>query len=138
MKIDEILLGMDGMRIYNIELAEELIKLDKELNLVYYLVDEKEELIEQNIITKSGGLLGIGSTKKLDAESLDKSKFTEVDERDLMSVPLYSKKAKVITNHPDGSYKIVMDENDTIHSLDILDRKAFWSVSNYLVVEVKN
>ncbi len=138
MKIDEILLRMDSMRIDNIELAEEVIKLDEELHLVYYVVDEKEELIEQKIITKSGGLLGIGSTKKLDAESLDRSKFTEVDERDLISVPLYSKRAKVITNHPDGSYKIVMDENDAPQSLDILDRKAFWSVSDYLVVEVKN
>lgn len=138
MQIDEILLRMDSMRIDNIELAEEVIKLDEELHLVYYVVDEKEELIEQKIITKSGGLLGIGSTKKLDAESLDRSKFTEVDERDLNSVPLYSKRAKVITNHPDGSYKIVMDENDAPQSLDILDRKAFWSVSDYLVVEVKN
>ncbi|GAB5539516.1 MAG: hypothetical protein Salg2KO_16190 [Salibacteraceae bacterium] len=138
MKIDEILLRMDSMRIDNIELSEEVIKMDEELHIVHYIVGEKAELIEKEIITKEGGLLGIGATKKLDASNLDQSLFTQVDERELLSVPIYSKKATIITNHPEAAYDLVMDSDGNVETLEIKDRNAFWSASEYLVVEVKN
>lgn len=108
-KIDQILNRVDSMRISNIELTEEVIKMDEEMHIVHYVVGEAKELKENGIITKEGGLLGLGASKKLDVSQLDISQFTESDQRDLVSIPLYSKKAKLITNHPESSYTFVLD-----------------------------
>jgi len=137
-QIDEILSTMDSMRVNNIELTEEVIKMDEELHSVYYTVGDAKELKKNGVVTKEGGILGVGSSKKLDVSKLDRSLFKEVDQRDLISIPLYSKKAKVITNHPESSYEFVLDQNETVESIKILDRKAFWEVTDYLVVEVSN
>jgi hypothetical protein len=49
-------------------------------------------------------------------------------------VPLYAKKARILTTHPKNSYSL--EKVDGQYVIEILDKKAFWSVSNYLVVEV--
>ena len=94
-KIDQILASVDSMRVTNIGLTEEVIKMDEEMHQVYYVVGEAKELKEKGITTKEGGLMGLGGSKKLDVSKLDISLFKMVDERDLTSIPLFSKKAKV-------------------------------------------
>lgn len=136
--IENIKLAVDSFRRNNISLTEDLIEMDEEMHVVRYVVGENKELKEKGIITKEGGILGIGGTKKLDASQLDPSFFTVVDQRELQEIPLYSKKAKVITNHPETSYEWVMDSEGQVESLSIKDRKRFWSVSDYLVIEVSN
>jgi len=136
--IENIKYAVDSMRRNNISLTEDLIQMDEEMHLVYYVLGENKELKEKGIITKEGGILGIGGTKRLDASQLDTSLFTVVDQRELESIPVYSKKAKVITNHPEASYEWIEDSEGQIESLKIKDRKAFWGVSDYLVIEVDN
>lgn len=137
-QIDQILARVDSMRITNIDLTEEVIKMDEEMHQVYYVVGESKELKEKGITTKEGGLMGLGGSKKLDVSTLDISLFKMVDERDLTSIPLFSKKAKLVTNHPESSYTIKLDANGQSESLEILDRKRFWMATDYLVVEVTN
>jgi len=137
-KIDQILNRVDSMRISNIELTEEVIKMDEEMHIVHYVVGEAKELKENGIITKEGGLLGLGASKKLDVSQLDISQFTESDQRDLVSIPLYSKKAKLITNHPESSYTFVLDSDGKVESLSIVNRKSFWAATDFLVIEVDN
>jgi len=137
-KIDQILNRVDSMRISNIELTEEVIKMDEEMHIVPYVVGEAKELKENGIITKEGGLLGLGASKKLDVSQLDISQFTESDQRDLVSIPLYSKKAKLITNHPESSYTFVLDSDGKVESLSIVNRKSFWAATDFLVIEVDN
>jgi hypothetical protein len=136
--IENIKYAVDSMRRNNISLTEDLIQMDEEMHLVYYVLGENKELKEKGIITKEGGILGIGGTKRLDASQLDTSLFTVVDQRELESIPVYSKKAKVITNHPEASYEWIEDSEGQIESLKIKDRKEFWGVSDYLVIEVDN
>jgi len=136
--IENIKMAVDSFRRTNITLNEDLIQMDEEMHLVYYVVGENKDLKEKGIITKEGGILGIGGTKKLDASQLDAALFTVVDQRELQDIPVYSKKAKVITNHPESSFEWVMDSEDQVESLSIKDRKRFWSVSDYLVIEVSN
>lgn len=138
MKIEQILGRVDSMRVTNIELTQELITMDEDMHEVYYVIGESKELKEKGITTKEGGLLGIGSTKKLDVSQLDHGLFKVADQRDLTSVPLFSKKAKLITNHPEGSYEFKMDSQNTVESLEIIDRNRFWTATDYLVVEVSN
>jgi len=47
---------------------------------------------------------------------------------------LYSKKAKLLTNHPSSSY--VLEKVNEYLVLKITDPNKFWEISKYLVVEV--
>lgn len=137
-KIDQILARVDSMRVTNIGLTEDVIKMDEEMHQVYYVVGEAKELKEKGITTKEGGLMGLGGSKKLDVSKLDISLFKMVDERDLTSIPLFSKKAKLVTNHPESSYSFKLDAAGQTESIEITDRKRFWMATDYLVVEVTN
>ncbi len=137
-KLDAILSRVDSVRITNIELTEEVIKMDEEMHTVYYVVGNAKELKDSRITTKKGGVLGIGLAKKLDVSKLDLSLFTESDQRDLTSVPLYSNKAKLITNHPEASYDFVLDSDGKVETLTVLNRKSFWAATDILVIEVAN
>jgi hypothetical protein len=134
--IEDIKARMDTMRRNNIELTEDMIAMDEEMHLVYYIVGDKNELKDKGVVTKEGGILGLGGSKRLDVGKLDTELFTEVDQRELKDIPLYAKKAKLITNHPEGSYSFEADGDGGVESLVIKDRKQFWKASDYLVIEV--
>ena len=138
LEIEDIKARVDSMRQQNIGLTEDLIQMEDQMHEVYYIVDESKALKEKGIITKEGGLLGIGGTKQLDVSKLDDQFFKGADMRDLNEVLLYSKKARLITNHPEGSYEWIEAEDGSIDKLDILNKEAFWKASDYLVVEVSN
>ena len=108
-----------------------------ELNTAYYIKGTAKELKEKGIIAKEGGFIGIGKSVKLN-NGLQKSQFTKVDILELTSIPLKCKKAKVISTHPEVSYKIVGDEKGkSVDKLEITNPKEFWSESKFLVIEIK-
>ena len=53
----------------------------------------------------------------------------------LKEIPLEMKKAKILTNHPEGSYSLVKNDKGLL-TLVISDPQNFWSLSKYLVVNV--
>ena len=110
-------------------------KLNKKLNEVAYVVDSKLELLENGILTKSGGIIGIGKTRKLNSD-LNTDYFTYVSKYDLKSIQLGYKTVRIITSHPSNSYKW-FNKNEVIDSLVILNQKDFWNNSKFLVLEVK-
>lgn len=108
---------------------------EKELNTAYYVFDSKKGLKEHNIIESKGGVIGIGATKML-AEDFNKDYFTKINILETTSIGLYAKDAKMLTNHPSGSYK--MEEKDGhVEKIVITDPVAFWSTSKYLVILVE-
>lgn len=109
----------------------ELQSQDKELNAVWYVCGTKSELKDHKII--SGG--GLFKSRKVMEDDFDKDYFTKEDMRKLKKIDLYAKKAKVLSNQPEGSYSYVKDENDNL-SLVINDPQTFWSLSRYLVIQV--
>jgi hypothetical protein len=104
-----------------------------EKNTVYYIIGTRKSLQEKNIVTKDGGFVGIGKTRKVSSD-FDKSLFTQVDLRELKSLPVFSKKPKLLSVHPTGSYEFVGAK--TIDSLKILHPDDFWSASKYLVLMI--
>ena len=104
-----------------------------QLNKAYIAYGNFKELKEKNIVTKEGGLLGLGSTKTLN-DDVTNEYFTEVDITTSKSFPVFSKKAELITEHPADSYEWVT-ENDTITYMIISDPGEFWKISKYAVVE---
>lgn len=100
---------------------------DKALNEAWYVFGTKSELKAQKIID-SGELLK--------SDRFNKDYFTKVDIRNTRDIKLYSKNAKLLTSHPDGSYILKADANGE-YALKITDPQKFWSLSRYLVIQVK-
>ncbi|MBQ3731874.1 MAG: hypothetical protein II905_09005 [Muribaculaceae bacterium] len=99
------------------------------LNACYYVIGSKKEL-KKNKIIESGFLR---KTKILEGD-FEMSYFTKADRRTLSEIPLHSKKAELMTNHPKDSYEIV--EHGNVKTLHILNAARFWEKSNFLVIKV--
>lgn len=98
-----------------------------QLNTAWYVYGTAKELKEQNIL-KNG--------KVLSSTEFNKNYFTEIDVRDDKVFPLYAKHAKLLTAHPDGSYEFTKDDEKLL-TFHIIDADAFWSVSRYMVIQVR-
>lgn len=103
---------------------------ETELNACYYVVAKKSELKAHNILET-----GFLRKSKLMKRDFDRNFFVVSDKRNLATLPLNSNKAKILTNHPEQSFEIIVDSNNQ-KALNILDREKFWSLSNYLVVQI--
>ena len=99
------------------EKARQVAEQDKELHTAYYVFGTKKELSRQNIIDDG---------EVLRSKDVNRDYFTKIDLRVTKTIKLYSKHAKLRTNHPEGSY-----------SLRISNPELFWSNSRYLVIVVK-
>jgi len=105
---------------------------DQEMNAVYYCFGTNKELKEQNILT--GG--GLFSKSKALQGDFNRDYFLAADKRAVTSIPLYSSKATIKTNHPAGTYQFTKDTDGKL-TLEILHTSVFWSLSHFLVIEVK-
>ena len=109
---------------------QQLTSTTNELNRIYYVFGTKSELKAHNIL-EGGGFLR--KTKIMESD-FDQSYFTTADRRELTYIPLYSKKAKIITKQPESSYDLVDDSNGQ-KVLKITNPDEFWKLSNYLVIQ---
>jgi len=108
---------------------EETVRVTNEMNVCYYVIGNKKELKNHHII-ETGFLK---KTKIMEGE-FERSYFTKADKRTLNVIPLHSKKAKLLSKHPQGTYQLVDDGN--VKSLHITDAARFWELSNYLIVQI--
>jgi len=120
----------------NIELTHKVTKQTEVINTGWYAFGSKKELLENGIIDKTGGFLGIGKTTKMKAD-FDNSYFKKIDISEFKSLDLYVKKAKIITTHPSDSYQLITGQNGNIERIEINNPEKFWSASKYLVIEVE-
>lgn len=107
---------------------------ETEINKCYYIVDTRRNLRDKGIIDSQGGFLGIGRVKTI-SSSADQSLFTIGDIRNLNRIDLDTKSARIISEHPQGSYGIER-EGKKVTGIVINDPKAFWSLTRVLVVMV--
>ncbi|MBL0343252.1 MAG: hypothetical protein IPP71_21755 [Bacteroidetes bacterium] len=106
------------------------------MNTGYVAVGNYKKLRDENVVTKEGGFLGLGKEEKLSTQ-LNSEAFKSVDITQLTNIPLDNiKDAKLVTNHPSGSYTIEK-QNDKVSEIKITDAEKFWSTSKYLVVMTK-
>ena len=95
------------------------------LNTVRYCVGTKNDLKEMKILVDG----------KIATESYTKDYFTQIDLRRLSRLPLYAKKAELLTNHPSSSYELVPGADKQL-TLEITNQQEFWSLSKVLVVRI--
>lgn len=130
--INELSTNLDVMAVQNAAQQATIENQDAMLNMVWICIATKQALVEKGIVDK-GGLF---QSSEISKQGFDKSEFTQANKRDVEVIPLNTKKAKIMTTHPESSYQIVEGENES-QTLQILDKEAFWSMSNYLVVSIK-
>ena len=122
---------VENLTSVNTQQQEVLESQDKALNMVFYVFGTNKELKDEKIV-KGGGLF---SSKKIMDGDFNKAYFTKSDLRKLKEIPLEAKKAKVLTNHPDGTYEFVKG-SDGMLTFVITQPENFWSLGRYLVIEV--
>jgi len=127
-ELDELVISLntsvEGLQTNVSEKEEQLSSQDKQMNKVWYVFGTRKELKEQEIYTRNGLL----------EEGFNKNYFLEADLRNLTELSLYSKKAKILTNHPSSSY--VLEKVNDYLVLKITNPTKFWEISRYLVIEV--
>ena len=107
--------------------AKTVAEQDKSLNAAWFVFGTKSELKAQKIL-QSGDVLKIAD--------FNKDYFTQIDIRTTKEIKLYSKRAELLTTHPAGSYELVKDDKGQL-TLKITNPTEFWSISRYLVIQVK-
>lgn len=134
-KVDEMNTAMVIQNDSLVRESQRLVDRTNQINVGHVAYGTYKELKEKGLLVREGGLLGIGSSKEVN-QNFDPEYFTTVDIRETKIVPLHSKKALVITEHPSGSYQLI-EENGEIAYLQIDKPEEFWKISKYAVIEVK-
>ncbi|MDL2303735.1 hypothetical protein LJC72_00120 [Bacteroides sp. OttesenSCG-928-D19] len=111
----------------NEEKARVVAQQERQMNAAWFVFGTKSELKSQKIL-QSGDVL-----KSAD---FNKDYFTQIDIRTTNEIKLYSKRAELLTNHPAGTYALEKDDKDQL-TLLITNPTEFWSVSKYLVIQVR-
>lgn len=99
---------------------------DKDLHTAWYVFGTKRELRDQRILESGEVLQG----------NFNRDYFTKIDTRVDKEIKLFSRDAKLLTNHPAGTYILQRDANRQ-YVLRITNPDQFWSASKYLVIQVK-
>ncbi|MDD2474780.1 MAG: hypothetical protein PHI32_02600 [Dysgonamonadaceae bacterium] len=103
---------------------------ESSLNTAYYVFGTARELKDQKIL--SGGFLQ--STKVLDG-TFNNDYFLKIDIREISRIPLYDKKGKLWSIHPEGTYEFETGDDGNL-TFVITDTQRFWSLTKYLIIEV--
>lgn len=103
----------------------------RELATVYYTIGSKKELLNDGVIVKSGGLLGIGRTLKPSGQ-IDETRFLalDTDQDNLIVIP--AAKAKVLSAQPPLSYELQRVGGQV--ELHILDPQAFRAIKRVIIM----
>ena len=123
--------NIDVLSVQNAAQQATIANQDAELNTVWVCIATQQVLKEKGIIKS-----GLFQPAEISKHGLDRSQFMQADKRELTVVPLNTKKASLVSTHPEGSYEIA-DNEDGSKVLTIKDKEAFWSISKYLVVSIK-
>ncbi|MEZ5106553.1 MAG: hypothetical protein R2757_18775 [Draconibacterium sp.] len=115
--------------------SEVITETQNEMNKAYFASGTFKELKDNGVVEKDGGFLFLGREEKIPSDFNEKY-FTELDKRSTDVFPIFSKKAEVISQHPDSSYKYIY-EGDQIAYLKIENPEEFWKLTKYAVVQVK-
>jgi hypothetical protein len=132
-KIDELNATVDTLREETVSQSKVISQQDEligEMNTIWYVIGTKKQLSDKGIIEKAGGLFS-GEMKM--SEMINPGDFTTADMRNLPKVLFESGKAELVTIHPEGSYKFIV-EDEKIKGIEIINATEFWKSSRFLVI----
>ena len=97
----------------------------------YVKIGTKKQLSAAGLL--KGGFL---QKKKVSYENVDKSKFNAVDIRKFREIQLHSNNPKILTPQPSNRSFHFEESGDGNCTLVITNPTLFWSVSNYLIIQL--
>ena len=112
-------------------LTTALSKQDDVINECYVRIGTKKQLLAAGLL--KGGFL---QKKKVNYEDVDKSKFNAVDIRKFREITLKSNNPKILTPQPSNRSLHFEESGDGSCTLVITNPTLFWSVSNYLIIQL--
>lgn len=112
-------------------LTSALSKQDDVINECYVRIGTKKQLSAAGLL--KGGFL---QKKKVNYEDVDKSKFNAVDIRKFRKITLKSNNPKILTPQPSNRSFHFEESGDGSCTLVITNPTLFWSVSNYLIIQL--
>lgn len=112
-------------------LTTALSKQDDVINECYVRIGTKKQLLAAGLL--KGGFL---QKKKVNYEDVDKSKFNAVDIRKFREITLKSNNPKILTPQPSNRSFHFEESGDGSCTLVITNPTLFWSVSNYLIIQL--
>lgn len=129
--VRELEQGISELQEANAAMGEALTVQSEIVNEGYVKIGTKQELLDCGVLTGGGFLrkarLNVSAFSGANFAAVNIAYFTEID--------LNAKKAKILTQMPAGSYTL-QKVADRQWKLRITDPTAFWSVSNYLVIQL--
>lgn len=127
---------IDTLSTEKIQLQDELTKHKEILDMAWFALGTKEELILNGVVEKTGGFLGMGKGYKIKPD-LNREYFTAISISQTQHIPLFAKSAELVTSHPHDSYRFIRKEGGLIESIEIVDAALFWEAGKYLVIQMK-
>jgi len=126
--------------VQNVKKTKTINEKNNLLNTAYYAVGTLHELEYQGLVVTKGGVVGVGEFPTLNA-NLGKSIYSSIN---VYKINIYSttkisiaaKKIKLITPHPEGSYRFEDGIDQNNKKLVIVNPDEFWKISKYLIIEV--
>jgi uncharacterized protein (DUF3084 family) len=135
-EIGQLNMKVDTMNTVIAEKANTIGEQTEEMNKAFVVSGTYKDLKEKGLLTKEGGVLGLGKKESLQENTINDNLFTRIDITKTRTIPVNSKSAKLVTEHPANSYELVKDDDNMIAYIEIKDPSAFWKISKYAVVEV--
>lgn len=114
---------------------DEIVDQTNKMNTAYIVSGTYKELKTKGILNKEGGFLGMGRSEYL-VKDVSDSLFRQIDITEIKTIPVNSKNAKLITDHPLSSYEMIHEGEKKIAYIEIKDPEQFWKISKYAVVEI--
>jgi len=118
-----------------VEKSQTIFEKDNEINKAWFVAGTQSQLIANGVLEKEGGFLGIAKSKNIN-DDLNENNFTLLDIRSANHFPINTRKAKLLSKHPENSYRLV-EENNMVAYLEIENPKEFWKITKYAIVETK-
>lgn len=112
-------------------LTNALSKQDEIINECYVKIGTKKQLAAAGLL--KGGFL---AKKKVNYSEVDKSKFNAVDIRKFREIQLKSDNPKILTPLPNNRSYHFEENGDGSCTLVITNPTQFWSVSNFLIIQL--
>lgn len=129
-KVTDLTENVENLNTQNTQMKGTIENQEKELHSAYYIVATRDELIKMGVLTKGGPF----SSAKVTYQG-EKSAFIKIDYREISAINTNATKAKVLSNHPKGTYKIESIDDEAI--ITIIDPDQFWEQTKYLVIQTQ-
>lgn len=127
-------------------LTDTVKAMDTRENRVYYVVGAKKQLLLDAVATEEGGSRGFLIVKRgktlVPARTLDETRFTRADRREVLTIPLprSDKSYRIVSRHDVNLIEVTKKEKDGSFRGDairITDPARFWATSRYLIISEK-